>query len=359
MASLLAATTARQPVDRTGPVRAWLAVVALMVVAMVLVGGATRLTDSGLSITEWQPILGAIPPLSEADWQAAFAKYRQIPEYRLINKGMSLEAFKVIYWWEWAHRFLGRLIGLAFALPLAVLWLTGRIPRGYGLPLLGVLALGGLQGVIGWYMVQSGLVDRIDVSPYRLALHLSVAILILCWIVWLLMDLSPDGGAPQALATLSGGDRALGLAVAALLALQIVIGGFVAGLKAGLTYNTWPLMDGRLIPAGLATLEPWYLNLSENVTTVQFLHRGAAYLLVAAALVHAIGVWRRADDDRPRLTAAVLAAGLLLQAALGVATLLAAADGTIPIGLGLAHQVGAALLAALTTAHLHALLRRR
>ena len=173
---------------RHGAVRVWLFVVAGLVVAMITVGGATRLTDSGLSITEWQPILGVIPPLSEADWQAAFLKYKEIPEYRDVNAGMSLEAFKFIYWWEWSHRFLGRFIGIAFALPLLAFWIAGRLPPRLAPKLLGVLALGAFQGFVGWYMVRSGLVDRVDVSHYRLALHLGLAFLILALLVWLALE---------------------------------------------------------------------------------------------------------------------------------------------------------------------------
>ncbi|WP_296205584.1 COX15/CtaA family protein, partial [uncultured Hyphomicrobium sp.] len=170
-------------------VQVWLWIIALLVLAMITVGGATRLTDSGLSITEWKPILGAIPPLTDAHWQEAFAKYKEIPEYHLVNKGMSLEAFKAIYWWEWGHRFLGRIIGLAFALPFAVFWFMGALRPGYPVRLAGVLGLGGIQGAIGWYMVQSGLVDRVDVSQYRLALHLTVAFMILALVVWLAREI--------------------------------------------------------------------------------------------------------------------------------------------------------------------------
>jgi cytochrome c oxidase assembly protein subunit 15 len=180
-----------RPGDADWPVRMWLWCMAALVFAMIVVGGATRLTDSGLSITEWKPIMGAIPPLSDADWHDAFEKYKQIPEYHLVNKGMSLEAFKAIFWWEWAHRFLGRFIGLAFAAPFLAFWLTGRLRAGFAKKLSAVLALGAVQGGIGWYMVSSGLVERVDVSQYRLALHLSVAFLILATLVWLASSLSP------------------------------------------------------------------------------------------------------------------------------------------------------------------------
>lgn len=329
-------------------VATWLTVVAALVVAMIAVGGATRLTDSGLSITEWQPILGAIPPLSQAEWQVAFDKYRQIPEYQLVNKGMSLEAFKTIYWWEWGHRLLGRLIGLAYGVPLAVLWLMGAVRPGYGWKLAGLLVLGGLQGFIGWYMVQSGLADRVDVSHYRLALHLLMAFVILGLLVWLALDHTTPRARIR-LDTLTRLQRWTAPLLVALLLVQVVLGALVAGLKAGLTYNTWPLMDGRLIPDGLGTLEPWYLNLTENVTTVQFDHRMMAYLLVVLALLHAWGLSRSADDERVVRSAWLLAVAMLAQAALGIWTLLA----NVPIGLGIAHQTVAALVLVVAVAHMH------
>jgi heme a synthase len=332
-------------------VRLWLVVVALLVFAMIIVGGATRLTDSGLSITEWQPLLGAIPPLSAADWQAAFAKYKTIPQYASVNKGMSLDAFKVIFWWEWAHRFLGRFIGLAFAVPFALFWLTGSLPRGLAPKLMGLLALGGVQGAVGWYMVQSGLSERIDVSQYRLALHLSIAFAILGLLVWLILSLSPARLEPR-LQTLSPARRAFAGILAVLVFSQVAIGGFVAGLKAGRAYNTWPLMDGQIIPDGIARLTPWWLNLTENMATVQFNHRLAAYVIVALALWHAVKVITAADDERIRRSAAALAAGLLAQMALGIWTVLAA----VPIGLGIAHQGFAAIVFAIAVWHAHTVL---
>ena len=292
---------ARPATTADGAVRAWLWLVVALIVAMITVGGATRLTDSGLSITEWQPLLGVIPPLSEADWQAAFLKYKQIPEYRDVNAGMSLEAFKFIYWWEWSHRFLGRFIGIAFALPLLAFWIAGRLPPRLAPKLLGVLALGALQGFVGWYMVRSGLVDRVDVSHYRLALHLGLAFLILALLVWLALEVQ-DG--PVAAA--SKAQRRAALLLVALVLLQVVLGALVAGFKAGFSYNTWPLMDGRLVPTGLGTLSPWWLNVFENVTTVQFNHRVTAYALALAALWHAAALARepargRRRDRRPYL----------------------------------------------------------
>lgn len=330
-------------------VRAWLVTVAVLVVAMVAVGGATRLTDSGLSITEWQPILGVIPPLTDADWQTAFEKYRQIPEYHLVNKGMSLEAFKTIYWWEWSHRFLGRFIGVAFALPLLVFWVTGRITPAKGFKYMGVLALGGLQGALGWYMVKSGLVDRVDVSQYRLALHLSVAFLILGVLVWLAMECRPARKAEaRSGPELSGLERTAFILVVLIFA-QVALGAFVAGLKAGLHYNTWPLMNGALIPEGLFSEQPWYLNLFDNPTTVQFNHRLVAYIVVALGLWNAWSTHRRSTDATLKASANLLAAALLAQMALGIATLLYA----VPIGLGIAHQTVAAMVLAVGVRHLY------
>ncbi|MCK4276648.1 MAG: COX15/CtaA family protein, partial [Phycisphaerae bacterium] len=269
-------STAPMPAGNVRALRLWLGCIAFLIVAMILVGGATRLTDSGLSITEWQPIVGAIPPLSDGDWQEAFEAYKQIPEYTQVNKGMSLSAFKRIYWWEWAHRFFGRLIGIAYAVPLFVFWLLGRVPKGFLPKLLAILVLGGLQGFFGWYMVQSGLVERVDVSHYRLALHLVTAFVILASLLWVAFELVGDQPDDRS-HVLQSAQHWTAAAIVAVLFLQVIIGAFVAGLKAGLTHNTWPLMDGALIPDGLLTLSPWHLNLIDNETTVQFIHRLLAY----------------------------------------------------------------------------------
>lgn len=354
--SVSAARAASGQTDRdpARPLRLWLYAVAILVLAMIVVGGATRLTDSGLSITEWQPIIGAIPPLSDAHWNEAFDKYKQIPEYHQVNKGMSLEAFKAIYWWEWSHRFLGRFIGVAFAIPLFVFWLLGRIPRGFAHKLLGVLALGGLQGAIGWYMVKSGLVDRVDVSHYRLALHLGTAFLILGLLVWLAEELRPADDSIR-LETVAVSHVTMARALVFLLFLQVVLGALVAGLKAGLTYNTWPLMDGRFIPDGLLTLSPWWLNVFENVTTVQFDHRMVAYAVFLLALWHLVQI-KGSDDGRVIVSSTLLLAAIAAQIGLGIRTLLLA-EGEIPIGLGLAHQGGAAVVFAISVWHLHRISR--
>ena len=328
--------------------RIWLWIMAALVVAMIVVGGATRLTDSGLSITEWQPLLGVIPPLSEADWQEAFANYQQIPQYQLVNKGMSLDEFKFIYWWEWGHRFLGRSIGVAFAVPFLLFWLRGRLPKGTVPKLTGILALGALQGVVGWYMVKSGLVDRIDVSPYRLALHLILALVILSAIVWMAFSLAE---APEKirLRTVTPGQKRFACAVVGLVLLQALLGAFVAGHNAGLTYNTWPLMDGKLIPDGLGTMSPWWINIFENITTIQFNHRMVAYLLAVVAVIQLIWTVKSADDESLVRSAGLLTLGVFAQAALGIWTLIE----VVPLWLGLAHQAGAAVVLILALWHAH------
>ena len=334
-------------------VRLWLLVVAGLVLLMITIGGATRLTGSGLSITEWRPIMGVIPPLSEASWLDAFAKYKTIPQYLELNKGMSLEAFKAIFWWEWGHRFLGRLIGFVFAVPLIWFWLRGQIPQRMKIPLAGLLVLGGMQGFVGWFMVQSGLADRIDVSQYRLALHLSIAFILLGGLIWLALGLSKDNAPTFDSATITRGQARVAMIIVGLIFLQMIAGAFVAGLKAGLTYNTWPLMDGRIIPNGLGTMSPWYLNIFENITTVQFNHRLIAYLVAGVVIDHAIGITGRAGDEKLRASAAVLMVAIWLQIGLGIWTLLA----VVPLSLGLAHQGGAAILFSIAVRHLY-LVRR-
>jgi heme a synthase len=323
--------------------RLWLAAVAVLVFLLIGIGGATRLTGSGLSITEWQPIVGTLPPLSQADWLEAFAKYRQIPQYEHVNRGMSLEAFKVIFWWEWTHRFLGRLVGAAFLLPFLCFLATRRMPRALAARLAGIFALGALQGAVGWYMVSSGLAERIDVSQYRLALHLGLAMLIFGALVWVVLAL--DGRKPRARAP-----HAVAAATVALLVfLQILLGALVAGLKAGAGYNTWPLMDGRLVPDGLGAMQPWYLNLFENALTVQFNHRLMAYMLTLTALWQAWRVMQATDEARMRRSALALAVVLAVQAVLGIWTLLM----HVPLALGLAHQAGAAAVFGIAVWHLY------
>ena len=323
--------------------------VAFLVFLMILVGGATRLTDSGLSITEWKPILGAIPPLSETDWHLAFEKYKQIPEYELVNKNISLEGFKAIFWWEWGHRFLGRFIGIAFALPFFYFLATGAVRGGLAARLFGILVLGGLQGAIGWYMVMSGLVDRVDVSQYRLALHLVVAFVILGLLIWMALGLLTPLGAFGHRHTMTGASCVAGLLVGLIL-LQVVLGAFVAGTKAGLAYNTWPRMNGEWIPSDMASLSPWYRNLFEDIATVQFNHRLVAYVLAVLALLN---FWIAALQ-RYRTRAILLSATLLMlavgaQVALGISTVLHA----VPINLGIAHQAVGAIVFAVAVYHWH------
>ena len=309
------------------PVRVWLYVIAVMVVAMVVIGGATRLTDSGLSITEWRPIAGAIPPLDAADWAVAFDKYRQTTEYQTINRGMSLGDFQFIYWWEWGHRQWGRLLGIAFAVPLAWFWATGRLTPWLKPRLVLLLLAGGLQGVIGWWMVRSGLVNRVDVSQYRLATHLTMASLIFAYALWLAR--STLQRAPVA------GPSWQAAGMTALVVSQIALGGLVAGMDAGLAWNTWPLMDGAIVPGGL-----WpsgeLAHLFSDGKTVQFVHRMSAYLVWGAALAHLVHalVFVR---GRYLAGAAVLFGLVTVQALIGIVTLVL----QVPLVWALLHQVGA------------------
>ncbi len=329
-------------------IRTWLGVVILMIVAMIVVGGATRLTNSGLSITEWKPIHGVVPPLNAAEWQEEFDKYRQIPQYQQINKGMSLDAFKSIFWWEWAHRLLGRLIGAVFFVPLVFFWVTGRIEKNLVPPLIGLFVLGGLQGAVGWWMVASGLVNRVDVSQYRLATHLTLACFILAATVWVRRGLgADDGDARDRVAPLKG----MATFLIVLVFVQIFLGGLVAGLDAGFTYNTWPLMDGALIPSRVYEYEPVWRSVFEDVMTVQFDHRMVAYLLLVAAFIHAFQAFRVAPGSRAARRARFLALLVIAQAGIGVMTLLM----VVPIDLALTHQFGAAVVLIAAVAHRRAL----
>ena len=314
------------PEDPLRPVRYWLLAIAAMVVAMILIGGATRLTDSGLSITEWAPISGAVPPLSAADWAEEFELYKRTTEYQTVNRGMSLADFQFIYWWEWGHRQWGRLMGLAFALPLAFFWWTGRLTPYLKPRLLLLLAMGASQGAIGWWMVRSGLTQRVDVSHYRLAVHLTMASVIFAYALWL---------ARAGMARSQAGSRWQPAALVILVLAQIALGGLVAGLDAGLAYNTWPLMDGALVPAGLNPTGD-LARLFDDAKTVQFVHRMSAYLLLAATAAHALDARLRFGGAYAR-GALVLLALVVAQAMIGVATLVT----QVPIGWALAHQLGA------------------
>ena len=318
------------------PVAAWLFVCCLMIFLMIVVGGITRLTLSGLSITEWKPLIGVIPPLSSADWTAEFAKYKQVPEYRAVHYAMSLAEFKSIYYWEYLHRLLGRVIGLAFAVPFA--WFVARrqLQRQLVLPLAGILLLGFAQGVLGWYMVESGLADRVEVSQYRLVAHLALALAIYSAILWIALGIVRKPAQPGVSpAWRRGAEAAL-----ALVALTIAAGGFVAGIRAGLTYNTFPLMDGRLVPAGYDQLQPHYMNWFENIAAVQFDHRVLAMASFAAMLSLWVAGLRSRLPNPARTALHILLAAAALQVILGISTLIL----VVPIPLAAAHQAGALLL---------------
>ena len=336
-----AAAQASRAGRRMRGVRIWLLCVAALVFAMVLVGGATRLTESGLSITRWQPATGVVPPLSGADWQAEFARYKQIPQYAELNPDMNLDGFKTIFYWEWSHRLLARIIGLAFVLPLLWFWRKGRLAGALGRQILVATGLLASEPVVGWWMVASGLSDRVEVSQYRLAAHLLIGTATFGALLWAAIGLRERAPAvaSRRLAAASG-------VLAALVFCQIGLGALVAGLRAGLTFNTWPLMDGRLIPDGLFILAPWWRNLFEDATTVQFDHRLLAYVVVAFALWHAAAA-RAAPATALARRALALGVLALSQAALGVVTLLLAA----PIWAGLLHQAFAMLLFGMAVAH--------
>ena len=313
------------------PVRLWLMVVATMIVAMVLVGGATRLTESGLSIVEWKPVTGALPPLTEAHWREAFEAYKKIPQYRELNHGMSLAEFKTIFWWEWSHRLLGRTIGMVFLLPFLFFLWRRKVPSEFKKPLWVIFALGGLQGFVGWWMVASGLTHRVEVSQYRLAVHLMLALIIFAAIVWVIRRM---GAGVTVLA--SARLRITSWVLLALTFLQIYFGALVAGLRAGRVFNTWPEIDGAFIPSAsrLFFEDPWWRNMFDNALTVQFQHRMTAYLLFAVAIWHALDALLARAEKSVVNGALWLVAAIAVQAMLGILTLLH----QVPIDLALAHQ---------------------
>jgi cytochrome c oxidase assembly protein subunit 15 len=341
-------------------VRLWLYAVAALVLAMVLVGGATRLTESGLSITEWQPVTGTLPPLNAAQWQTEFEKYQAIPQYRALNRGMSLSAFKTIYWWEWTHRLLGRTIGAAFLLPfLWFLW-RGWVARRLRPRLWLIFGLGALQGAVGWWMVASGLADRVEVSQYRLATHLVLAGAIYVALIWTAQRLDDRPfplPAPAAEGTAGVRLRAGAIGLLILVLAQIYLGALVAGLRAGYVYNTWPLIDGAMLPrlSRLFFDVPLWRNFFENALTVQFDHRMLAYAILFCALFHAFDAMRLVKTGWVVVSAVVLAAAVAVQAALGILTLL----GRVPIDLALMHQAMAMLVLTVATTHAALLARRR
>jgi len=336
------------PASAGRAVASWLLACAVLVGAMVVVGGITRLTHSGLSIAEWQPLVGTVPPLSESDWQALFEKYRATPEYRLVNQGMSLHEFKGIFWWEYVHRLLGRVIGIAFLAPLLWFWWSGRIDRRLAWKLGGIFALGALQGAVGWYMVASGLVDEPRVSHLRLAAHLGLAFLILGAMLWVAFTLLLFPGRVAG-GRAAPGDPPLAAIIAALVFLQVLAGALVAGIRAGKAYNTFPLMNGHLVPPETLSLDPWWLNFFNNMATVQLDHRLLAWLLLAGVAWLWLRVRRSDAGPRARRGAGLLLGLVVVQFALGVATLLL----VVPVTLAVAHQGVATLVfaAALYTAH--------
>jgi cytochrome c oxidase assembly protein subunit 15 len=328
--------------DRSGPVAIWLWGVAVLVFAMIVVGGITRLTGSGLSITEWKPIMGAVPPLNAADWDEAFALYRQIPQYQQVNAGMSLGEFKAIFWWEWIHRFLGRIIGLAFALPFLVFLAFRQLPERLVLRCVVLLALGGLQGLIGWWMVTSGLSERVDVAPERLTVHLGLALLIFAGLIW--TGLEAWFGRETSRSPVGWSWAAGGLVAAVFI--QCLLGGLVAGSKAGMIHTDWPLMSGAVLAPvdwGMGVLA--FLH---DTALVQFNHRIWGYLLTLGVVVYAMQTFRWRLSDGLGAAAYALVAAVVLQAGLGILTLIHA----VPVTLGVLHQAGAALVLGVATANL-------
>jgi heme a synthase len=322
---------------RPNAIANWLFFVASLVFAMVVVGGITRLTESGLSITEWKPISGALPPLNQADWLSAFEKYKAIPEYQLINKGMSLSDFKFIFFWEWVHRLLGRLIGIVFALPLLWFWARKAIPAGYGLRLPALLALGGLQGTIGWWMVASGLSERTDVSHYRLAVHLLTALFILAGLVWTALDLKALAHDPSARpARITRGAATVGL----ILFIQLLFGAYTAGLNAGHVANSWPLMNDRLYPDGVDWAGGAVQTFSNDPFLIHFIHRWWAWVVVAALVI----LSRQAKRAGGRRASIAIHTAVGLQILLGIATVMTGVN----IALAVLHQATGALLVAST-----------
>lgn len=321
--------------DRSRLVALWLLVTALMVFGMVVVGGATRLTDSGLSITEWKPISGAIPPLSHEAWMAEFTKYQQIPQYKLLNRDMDLEAFKSIFWWEWGHRQLGRLVGAVFAVPFFVLLVLKQIPQRLIWRCWVLLGLGGLQGLVGWWMVSSGLSKRVSVAPERLTTHLGLALILFCALIWTALE--AWNGQGRAANRSRWPLAAAGLAL--FVYVQSLLGALVAGNDAGLVYNDWPLMNGALFPKDYFAADGFWLFHAH--AAVQFNHRIGAYLLFATAIAFAVLVSRSRDVAPATKRLGVLMAVLVTgQACLGIATLIY----RVPLSLGVLHQAGAALV---------------
>ena len=330
-----------KPTDNAKAIAIWLFIMAVLVGLMVAIGGVTRLTGSGLSMVEWRPLIGTLPPLSDAEWQRVFTLYQASPEYQEINYGMSMGEFKQIFFWEYFHRLWGRMLGLAFGLPLLYFWLRGQIPQGYKMPLIALLCLGGFQGVVGWWMVKSGLALEPTVSQYRLATHLSVALLIFCLLLWTGLSLK-EGTAAKPSGHAAG---TLGLVF-----ITIIAGAFVAGMDAGLLYNHYPMMGDGLVPVEYG--EEGWMDPFENPASAQFHHRWIA-LLAAGAV---IGLWfkTRKLAGVVRLRGHLMAGMVIVQFLLGIATLLHG----VPVSLGAMHQTGALLLLTFTLMTLHGLGQR-
>lgn len=336
------ANSARTNEARPTQLAWWLLVVAALVYGMVIVGGATRLTESGLSITKWEPVSGTFPPLSSDAWHKEFDHYRQSPQYQIINNQMSLGQFKSIFWWEWAHRLLGRIVGLVLVIPFVWFLVRRRIPPGYGWRIAGLSALLALQGVIGWWMVASGLIDRPDVAHQRLALHLTTAFVLLGALLWTALDLRALGAGRTRVA---GRPKRWVVPFFAALFVQFILGAFVAGLEAGNVFNTWPTMDGTWVPQGAHDMSPWWVNMVDNPVAVQFLHRWWAVVAAVFALVIVTRLYRAGAKN----IAGALEGVVLAQFILGVFTLLH----SVPIALGILHQAVGAMLLVVTVVAAH------
>jgi cytochrome c oxidase assembly protein subunit 15 len=328
--------------DRSRAVAIWLLAVAVLVLGMVVLGGTTRLSGSGLSITQWKPVTGALPPMGLGDWQAEFARYKTIPQYRLLNPHMTLDQFKTIYWWEWSHRLLGRTVGVVFFLPFLWFAIRREIPRRLFWRLGGLFVLGGLQGLVGWWMVASGLSERVSVAPERLMIHLGLAFALLGALVWTALD-AWAGWARQTLPSPWG---RWALALLGLIYMQILLGALVAGNNAGLVYNDWPFFAGRMFPSDYMGAGFW-ATVAHNQASVQLHHRMVAYLLTLVALGLGLAAWRSNYlAAQSKALAVAVAALVVFQASLGIATLMT----RVPLGMGVAHQFTAALLLCLGTA---------
>ena len=314
----------------------WLFFITFMVFAMVVVGGATRLTESGLSMVNWNPIMGAIPPMTDAAWLAEFSDYQQSPQYKITNMHMTLEEFKGIFWWEWAHRLLGRVIGVVFLVPMLWFWLRGRIPNGYKPKLVFLFILGGLQGFLGWYMVKSGLVDEPAVSHFRLTAHLSLALIIMSYAFWQALNLMRKSHFQTTRSV-----KRLTYFIALVVVLQLVMGGLVAGLKAGYIFNTWPLMGDSFIPANVFGGDTWYNAMLNNATTVQFDHRIGAYLLVFLT-IWLTSVAYKSKYISPSIRGSVITLTLIIiaQVVVGIIMLLK----EVPVSWGTFHQAGGVIV---------------